>query len=137
MSTTCSFAGVSISGIVIDRNADPLVGRRQLHELFGLAGATSMTGGKQPAPVSVIIHLRGFANETALTTYWRVTLGALIGTVGTLTFAGSWSSSWTNMQLDSIQPIANDGQPHAKPNYVLTPLTPWTEHIRLNFTQLR
>lgn len=137
MSTTCSFAGVTISGIVIDRATDPLKGRSQLHQLFGLNGATSIPGGKEPAPASVIIHLRGFANESALTIYARVTLGALINTVGTLQFSGSWTSAWTNLQLDSVQQIPHDGQRHASRNNVLTPSTPWTDHVRLNFTQLR
>lgn len=137
MTTSVTFAGSAISGIAIQRSPARVVVARQEQRLFGLPGATSITGDMEPSNVDVVLWLTGYASAAAISTY-ITTLESIAraGTTGTLAFSGDWNDSYPSTQMESVERIKFAGQDGPLPNDPDQAVNKWTEFVRLRFRRL-
>lgn len=131
-STTLTVFGSSITGFVpaggIDEGED--VERVQMHETFGLDGATAITGGLNPKDIRISVHLSGLASEGALN--GQVTaLRQLTGRSGTVTVSGKRNLSWSDTLLLRVEDSGSGAMPNPADG------GKWHQEITLRFVQLR
>lgn len=138
MSTTLGVFGVAVPGIVLLRERDPTSKQRQEWAVFGLNGANQLVGGFEPEDIELLIWLMGFATAAAIEAWLDANLRPLVGRVGSIVLSGGVSQTLTDMGLLQLTSgVEHDEQRGPLPNNPATPMTPWTDHLRLRFRKLR
>lgn len=137
MSTTATFNGSSLPGIVVGRKPDPVKPKIQEHGVFGLTGNTQIVGGLDPSWLTLTLYLSGYASDTAIqSAIAALEAIAAAGTVGTVALSGEMVVSYSNCALREVNRVPFAGQADALPNDVDTPLSPWTQAVSLRFRRL-
>tara|TARA_B110000263_G_C14923706_1_gene335983 strand:+ start:23 stop:430 length:408 start_codon:yes stop_codon:yes gene_type:complete len=134
MATSVTFNGELIQCDFLSRPVGIFEGRRDVAELFGVNGGSSITGGAKPQTHIVIVELNNFATQVSLFNYIRNTLNPTIGVIGTLVLAGTISETLTSCELVSISMINYKGQSGPLPNALGA--NKWTDHCKLTFKQM-
>ena len=137
MSTTATFRGVTFQGVVLTRRHDPVTGQWQEWSVFGLAGASQLSGSIEAENVDVLIALNGFASAAAIENYEQNVLRPLVNQLGTLTLAGAVNVVITSVTLRSSQRVEHDQQHGPLPNNPHSLANRWTDHVKLSFRKLK
>lgn len=137
MSTTATFSGTSLPGIVVGRTPNAVKPKIQEHSVFGLTGTSQIVGGLDPSWVTLTMYLSGYASDTAIQTVIAALEAiAAAGTVGDVVLSGDLAVTYSNCALREVNRVSFAGQRDALPNDVDNPLTPWTQAVSLKFRRL-
>lgn len=130
--TTLTVFGTALSGFVpaggIDEGEDVL--RIQTHEVFGLLGATAITGDVGPKDIRITVHLAGLANEAALSSHVLAIRQLPRQQAGTVAVSGKRNISWTNCLLKQVEDSGRGAAPNPADG------GKWHQEITLRFVQL-
>jgi len=136
MSTTATFNGSALSGVVIARSPGRTGAATQEQRLFGNHGATQLSGGAKPADLSITLWLTGFVTSAAINTYiTSLEAIAVAGTVGSLTLSGDLNDTYADSVLREVERVSMQGQSGPLPNDPDT-AGRWTDFVRLHFRRL-
>lgn len=130
--TNLTVFGSILSGFIpaggIDEGEDVL--RVSSHELFGIRGATAITGNVGAKDVRVIVHLTGFATEAALAAHVLAIRLLPLQPAGLVVVSGKRNISWSDCLLVRVE----DSGKGALPNPA--DYGKWHQEITLRFVQL-
>lgn len=137
MSTTVTFFGTSLPGIVVDRKPDPVKPKVQEHGVFGLTGISQIVGGLDPSWVTITLYLSGYSSDTAIqSAIAALEAIAAAGSVGSVVLSGDMAVSYSSCALREVNRVPFAGQQDALPNDIDNPGNPWTQAVRLKFRRL-
>lgn len=138
MSVSAAFRGVTFQGICLSWDREAFAARSDVSEVFGLHGATQITGGIGAQSIELLLWLTGFASAAAIETYVANTIRPLLEKTGTISLTGSVALTRTDCCLMSVAySFVHEEQRGPLANNPQLPLAPWTDHAKLSFRKLR